>query len=98
MPGASGPSANVWGQDGRSGVTPKRAPILTLNGEAFERPARFGQGMGWLAQKPSFRGGPDLREMLRLSLSCIQDWRLRALHYAVGPRYSNGELAVIRSR
>ena len=31
MPGASRLSAIVSGQDGRSGVTPKRAPILTLN-------------------------------------------------------------------
>ena len=43
------------GQDGRSGGTPKRAPIPTRNGRALERPARFGRGMGWLVQKPSSR-------------------------------------------
>ena len=38
MPGASRLSAIVSDRDGRSGVTPKRAPIPTLNGRASERP------------------------------------------------------------
>ena len=80
------------------GATPKRAPILTLNGHASERPARFGQGMGWFAQKPNSRVGPGSRAMVWLSLTCIQNWRLAALHYAVRPKYSDGELAGIRSR
>ena len=67
------------------GATPKRAPILTLNGHATERPARFGQGMGWFAQKPNSRVGPGSRAMVWLSLTCIQNWRLPALHYAVRP-------------
>ena len=98
MPGASCPSANVWRRYGRSGVTPERAPIPSLNGRAFERPARFGPGMAWLAQRRNSRVGPGLLTMVKLSLRCLQGWRLPALHYAVGPRYSNGELAVIRRR
>ena len=39
----------------------------TGNGRALERPARFGHGMGWLAQKPSFYGGPGLLTMVKLS-------------------------------
>ena len=46
MPGASRLSAIVSGQDGRSGGTPKRAPILTLNGGVSERQTRFGQRRG----------------------------------------------------
>ena len=38
MPGASRLSAIVSGRDGRSGVTPKRAPIPMLIGRASERP------------------------------------------------------------
>ena len=72
MLGASCPSSNVWRRDGRSGGTPKRAPILTRNGRAFGRSARFGQGIGWLARKLSSRVPPCLRVMVRLSLTCIQ--------------------------
>ena len=96
MPEASCPSLNVWRRDGRSGVTPKRVPIPSLNGRAFERPARFGRGMGWLAQKPGFRVGPGRGRWCGV-LRSIQGWRLAALRYAVGTRYSDGELAGIRS-
>ena len=71
-PGASCPAPNVRGRDGRSGVTPKREPILTRNGCALERPAHFGQGIGWLARKLSSRVPPCLRVIVRLSLTCIQ--------------------------
>ena len=79
MPGASGPSANVWGRDGRSGVTPERAPIPALRGLAFGRRDHFGQAMGWLARKRYSRGGPGPRGMVWLVLRSIQGWRLPAL-------------------
>ena len=72
MPGASCPSANVWGRYGRSGFTPERAPIPSLNGRAFGWRARLGQGIGWLAQNPRSRGGPGPRAMVWLSPGCIQ--------------------------
>ena len=71
-PGASCPAPDIRGRDGRSGGTPKRAPILTRNGRAFGRSARFGQGIGWLARRLSSRVPPCLRVMVRLSLTCIQ--------------------------
>ena len=43
MLGTPSPSANVWVQAGRSGVTPKRAPSLTLNVRAVEQADPFGQ-------------------------------------------------------
>ena len=75
MLGASCPSANVWRRYGRSGFTPKRAPIPALNGRAFGWRARLGQGIGWLAQNPRSRGGPGPRAMVWLSPGCIQDCR-----------------------
>ena len=78
-PGASCPSANLWGRDGRSGVTPKRAPIPTGNERAYGRPLRFGQGMGWLARKLSSRVPPGPRAMVWLALGSIRGWRLPAL-------------------
>ena len=69
MPGASGASANVWCQEGRWGVTPKRAP--------FPAAARFGQGMGWLAQERNSPVRPGPWAMVWLSLRCIQDWDCR---------------------
>ena len=98
MPGASCPSSNIWRWYGRSGVTPERAPIPAVNGRAFERPARFGQGMGWLAQKRYSRVGPGLLTIMRLVLRSIQGWRLRALRHAVRPRRSDWDMAVIRNR
>ena len=68
-------------RDGRSGVTPKRVPIPSLNGRAFEsaEPAS-GRGMGWLAQKPGFACEDRARgAMVWLSLRSIQGWRLAAL-------------------
>ena len=97
MPGASCPSSNVWRWYGRSGFTPKRAPIPALRGHAFGRRDHFGQAMGWLARKRYSRGGPGPRGMVWLVLRSIQGWRLPALHHAVGPRYSGGGLAGIRS-
>ena len=73
--GASCPSANVWRRDGRTGVTSKGAPILTRNGRAFGRSARFGQGVGWLARKPSSRVVPGPRTMAKLLLRGIQGRR-----------------------
>ena len=57
MPGASCPSSNIWRWYGRSGVTPKRAPIPALRGRAFERPARFGRGDGLVGEKTLFACG-----------------------------------------
>ena len=58
------------------------------------RPLRARDG---LARKRYSRVGPGPRAMVRPSLRCIQGWRLPASHYAVGTRYSDGELAGIRS-
>ena len=85
MPEASCPSSNIWRWYGRSGVTPKRAPIPTGNERAYGRPLRFGQGMGWLARKRYSRVGPGPRAMVWLVLRSIQGWRLPALRYAVRP-------------
>ena len=86
MPGASCPSSNIWRWYGRSGVTPKRAPIPALRGRAFERPARFGRGMGWLARKRYSRVGPGPRAMVWLALRSIQGWRLPALRRGRAPQ------------
>ena len=86
MPGASCPSSNIWRWYGRSGVTPKRAPIPALRGRAFERPARFGRGMGWLARKRYSRVGPGPRGMVWLALRSIQGWRLPALRRGRAPQ------------
>ena len=48
MPGASGPWANVWGRDGRSGVTPKRGPIPAPTGRPWQRRPALAKGwLGW---------------------------------------------------
>ena len=86
MPGASCPSSNIWRWYGRSGVTPKRAPIPTGNERAYGRPLRFGQGMGWLARKLSSRAPPGPRAMVWLALRSIQGWRLPALHRGCAPQ------------
>ena len=85
MPGASRLSAIVSGRDGRSGVTPKRAPIPMLIGRAFERWARFGQGTGWLAQKSSSCVRPGPRAVVKHFLRCIQVWLLPASRYGLAP-------------
>ena len=81
---------------GARGSPRKRALIPAVNGRAFEGPARFGQRMGWLAQKPGSRGGPDPRAMVWLSLRVYSG--PAALRYAVRPRYSDRDMAGIRRR
>ena len=98
MPGASCPSANVWGRDGRSVVTPKRAPILAFMGRACGRRDFYEQAMGWLAQERNSRVGPGPWGMVWPVLRTIHGWRLPALRYAVSPKYSDWDMAVIRRR
>ena len=99
LPGETRSSVTLRGAQGRSGVTPKRAPSsLTLNARPSRRPAHIGQGMGWLAEESISRGGPDPRAMVWLFLRRIQNRRLGTLRCAVDPRYSDGGLAGMRSR
>ena len=49
------------------GCHPETNAIPTRNERAYGRPLRFGQGMGWLAQKPSFCVGPGLLTTVKLS-------------------------------
>ena len=90
--------ANVWGRDGRPGLTPERAPIPVLNGRASGRRDHYGQAMGWLARERSSRVGPGPRAMVGLSMRRIQGWRLPALRYAVRPKYSDRDMAGIHRR